>query len=460
MLIAGSILLVLGQAALSLFTKSVEQDRNRNGISLTRLLTEPATPCAKGADSWKEVNMSRVLGVLLIVIVAAGVVGFSQTEVVPRTAEGVLLFDNSTGATVVRLGILFDGPFTICATDIVAFGGEAVTRLDVGLRTAWIDAAVVPGGTLQVSLSSNAGVRDACWVSTATDKNKAATHWLIESVWNAGDLEAVSDFIAPEFVFHDITLVGDLPGVIGYTMFVAGSLVAFPDTHFEIEDVVASEDMVALRVLRTATHLGDLNGIPPTGAPVSERAIVMYRMNDGKAVEGWMQYDALGLLVQLGLIPPMGPPNFDWGTRSEAIGTPGTPKENIDIASRDPLEVWNHKAFELIPEVFGEGFVGHYDMSTVVGLEALQQYVPGNAAAFPDFQVTIHDVFAEGDLVAFRATATATHLGPFGPIPATGMPWEVQALVIRRIADGKIVELWELNDMLSLLMQIGLVPPL
>ena len=40
------------------------------------------------------------------------------------------------------------------------------------------------------------------------------------------------------------------------------------------------------------------------------------------------------------------------------------------------------------------------------------------------------------------------------------MPWEVEELVIRRIADGKIVELWQLNDMLSLLMQIGLVPPL
>jgi predicted ester cyclase len=404
--------------------------------------------------------MPRVLGLVLLATLVASGLCFTQTAVVPRVAEGVLLFDNETGAAVSRLGILFDGPITVCMDGIIAIGGEAVSRLDVGVRTAWIDVVVAPGGTLEVGFGGGAAVRDACWVSSIAEKNKAATQWLIESVWNAGDLDAAADFIAPEFLFHDITLVGDLPGVIGYTMFAAGSLAAFPDTHFAIEDVVATDEMVALRVLRTGTHLGDLNGIPPTGVSVSERAIVLYRMSDGKAVEGWMQYDALGLLVQLGLIPPMGPPNYTWGSASEAVGDPGSPAENIVIASRDPLEVWNQQDFAVITEVFGEGFVGHYDMSTVDGLEALQQYIPGNLQSFPDFHVTIHDVFADGDLVAFRATASATHLGPFGPVPATGMPWEVEALVIRRIADGKIVELWQLNDMLSLLMQIGLVPPL
>ncbi len=404
--------------------------------------------------------MSRVLGALLLTILAAGAVGLAQTAVTPRAAEGILLFDNETGGDVVRLGILFDGPVTLCTSDVIAVGGGAVTRLDVGVRTVWIDAAVSPGGTLLVSLSGAASVRDAYWVATSTEKNKVVTRWLIEAAWNEGDLEAISDFIAPEFILHSVPLVGDLPGVVGYTMFAIGSLSAFPDTHFTIEDVVAAEDMIALRVLRTGTHLGDLNGIPPTGASVSERAIVIYRMSDGKAVEGWMQYDALGLLVQLGLIPPMGPPNFTWGTPSTASGDPGTPEENVVIASRDPLEVWNQKDFSVIPDVFGEGFVGHYDMSTVVGLEALQEYIPGNLLAFPDFRVTIHDIFAEGNLVAFRATASATHLGPFGPVAATGLPWTVDALVIRRIADGKIVELWQLNDMLSLLTQIGLVPPL
>ena len=54
--------------------------------------------------------MIKVLGVLLLTVLAVGVLGFAQTAVTPRAAEGVLLFDNETGAEVMRIGILFDGP--------------------------------------------------------------------------------------------------------------------------------------------------------------------------------------------------------------------------------------------------------------------------------------------------------------------------------------------------------------
>ncbi|MBU1049382.1 ester cyclase [Candidatus Bipolaricaulota bacterium] len=404
--------------------------------------------------------MYRTLCLLLLGTLIIGIVGVSQTPVALRAAEGFLLLDNDTGAEVVRLGILFDGPISLCMEDVVVFGGGAVTRLDVGLRTAWIDAVVNPSGTLQVGFGGGASALDACWVASTTEKNKAVTRWLIESVWNAGDLEAVGDFIAPEFLFHDISLVGDLPGVMGYTMFAAGSLAAFPDTHFAIEDVVASDDMIALRVLRTGTHLGDLNGIPPTGVSVNERAIVIYRMSDGKIAEGWMQYDALGLLVQLGLIPPMGPPLFAWDAGGTSSGDRGTPEVNTLLASRDPLEIWNEQNLALIDEIIGEDFVAHYETKTVTGIADYKDHVVGTLAAFPDFQISLEEVFAEGDLVVFRSTASGTHSGPLGPIPATGMAWEVGGMVIRRIADGKIVELWQLNDMLSLLTQIGLVPPL
>ena len=166
------------------------------------------------------------------------------------------------------------------------------------------------------------------------------------------------------------------------------------------------------------------------------------------------------MLTQAGLIPPMGPPNYTWGTPSTVTGDPGTPEENKINASRDCGEVWNEGNFAQIDEIIGEGFVGHYDMSTVNGLDAYKQYVPGTLTTFPDFHITVERIFAEGDLVAFIATASGTHLAPLGPIPATGKSWKVRAIVIRRMADGKIVELWQMNDMLGLLMQIGLVPPL
>lgn len=405
--------------------------------------------------------MFKVFGLLLLGVLAIGVVGFAQTRVAPRTAEEVLLFDNETGAEVVRLGILFDGPVALCKDDVVAFGGEVVTRLDVGLRTAWIDVAIVPGGTLQVSAPKSVRVHSAYWVASAQEKNKVISRWLIEAVWNAGDLDLIAEFMTAGSAFHGDSIIGELPGVAGYTMFAMGTRTAFPDVQFTIEDLVAENDLVAIRATETATHTGPLMTIPATGASITSRAMIIYRFVDGVIHEGWIQTDALGMLTQIGLLPSMGPPVFGWGTPSAATGDPGSSEANKVIASRDPDEVWNNADLSVIDEIIGEAFVGHYDMGTTVdGREAYEQYVPRTLTAFPDFRITVEELFAEGDLVVFRSIASGTHLGPLGPIPATGKAWTVGGIVIRRIADGKIVELWQLNDMLSLLMQIGLVPPL
>ncbi len=405
--------------------------------------------------------MTKVLGVLLLAVLAVGVLGVAQTAVTPRTAEGVLLFDNETGAEVVRLGILFDSPITLCKDDVVAFGGEPVTRLDVGLRTAWIDAVVVPGGTLQVSLTGNAKVSSAYWVASSQEKNKAIVRWSI-AVWNEGDLATTTaEFMTTDCVFHGDSFVGgDLPGVGGYTAFAAATRTAMPDVHFTIEDIIAEDDMVAIRLSLTGTNTGPFGPIPITGASIVARSLLAYRFSDGKIQEGWINVDGLNMLTQGGLIPPMGPPNYTWGTPSTVTGDPGTPEENKIIASREPSEIWNQANLAVIDEIISEDFVGHYDMSLVDGREAYKEYLSGLFTAFPDVQITVEKVFAEGDLVAFVATAAGTHLGPFGPAEATGNPMKVQALVIRRMADGKIVELWQMNDMLGMLMQIGLVPPL
>ena len=407
--------------------------------------------------------MLRVIGVFLLAILAAGGVACANVPVSPRTPTGALVFDNETGDPVYGLGILFDQAVSIETSDIVPIGGALATGVTIAGRMMWIDIEIEAAGSIAISLEEqdrSAHVVSAYWTASEQEKNKVIARWLIETVWNEGDLALVTAFIAPEFVFHDVALMGDIPGAEGYAMFVAGSRGGFPDATFTIEDVIAENDLVAMRVTRAGTHAGDLMGIPPTGASVSEKSIVIYRFAEGRAVEGWMQYDALGLLTQLGLIPPMGPSSFTWGTPSDAVGAPGSPEENKQLASRDPLEIWNKADFALIDQVIGDGFVGHYETRTVEGLEAYKLYVPGMLAAFPDFQITIEELFAEGDLVVFRSSASGTHLGPLGAIPATGLPWTVSGIVIRRVADGKVVETWQMNDMLSLLTQIGIIPPL
>jgi predicted ester cyclase len=79
-------------------------------------------------------------------------------------------------------------------------------------------------------------------------------------------------------------------------------------------------------------------------------------------------------------------------------------------------------------------------------------------AAFPDVHASVEIVLAEGDLVAERTTARATHKGEFNGIPATGREVVWTENHIYRFKDGKIVEHWPEIDMLGLLMQVGAIP--
>lgn len=105
------------------------------------------------------------LGIALVLVLALAAIGSAQVAVVPR-AVGVLLFDNETGATVTKLGIIFDKTVDFQASDVIAIGGEKATLVAVSNNYAFIDVVVVAGGTLQVTLtgeSADAQVTSAFW---------------------------------------------------------------------------------------------------------------------------------------------------------------------------------------------------------------------------------------------------------------------------------------------------------
>ena len=111
--------------------------------------------------------MRKTLSLVVLLLLALGVVGLAQTAVTPRAVGGgVLLFDNSTGATVVKLGIIFDKAVTLTKSDVIAIGGDAATLVAISNNFAFIDVVVVPGGTLQITLSgdeADAAVTGAFW---------------------------------------------------------------------------------------------------------------------------------------------------------------------------------------------------------------------------------------------------------------------------------------------------------
>ena len=73
--------------------------------------------------------------------------------------------------------------------------------------------------------------------------------------------------------------------------------------RFIVEDMVAEEDRVAVRVTAQATQVGSFMGVPPSGKSYSIGEIHIFRIRDGKVAEHWHQYDQAGMMRQLGLAP-------------------------------------------------------------------------------------------------------------------------------------------------------------
>jgi len=82
---------------------------------------------------------------------------------------------------------------------------------------------------------------------------------------------------------------------------------AFSDGHIMVEDQIAEGDKVATRVTWRGIHSGNFQSLPPTGKQIAMGAIVVQRIKEGKIVEHWPLFDLMGMMQQLGLVPPPQP---------------------------------------------------------------------------------------------------------------------------------------------------------
>ena len=136
------------------------------------------------------------------------------------------------------------------------------------------------------------------------EENKALVRRWVE-LWNAGDVSAVGEFVAPGYVRHDPN-GPEVRGPEAEQRLIAMYLAAFPDLRFTLEHLVAEGDIVAARLTARGTHRGELLGIPATGRQVTLAVMDLYRLSGGKIAEQWVLIDALGLLQQLGAVPGPG----------------------------------------------------------------------------------------------------------------------------------------------------------
>ncbi len=136
--------------------------------------------------------------------------------------------------------------------------------------------------------------------------NKAVARRLYEQAWNKRRVEVVDEVISPSHALHDPHFYGSSIGPAAYKSRISHFLAAFPDLRFTIEDMVTEKDKVAVSWTFSGTHKGDFEGIAPTNKKISVEGITIHHLANGKIMDSYASWDALGLLQQLGAVPRLG----------------------------------------------------------------------------------------------------------------------------------------------------------
>ncbi len=133
--------------------------------------------------------------------------------------------------------------------------------------------------------------------------------------------------------------------------------------------------------------------------------------------------------------------------------------ENKAIALRYFQEVWGQGDFALEDQLLAPDYVDHQPAPGFPpDRTGHHRFLMHFRAAFPDVRYTMEDLIAEGDRVMDRWTVHATHLGDFLGIPPTGKAITFWGIDILRIVNGRIKEIWHLEDQVSVLQQLGVLP--
>lgn len=137
------------------------------------------------------------------------------------------------------------------------------------------------------------------------EANKTIVRRIIEAI-NQQNLASLDALVAPDFVYH--TATQQLQGLGRMKQLVEEELKGFPDLCVTIEDLIAEGDTVWVRLTETVTHTGDFRGLAPTGKKLTYAAVAIWRILDGRVVEGWGVYDQLEFLKELGVLDYKGFP--------------------------------------------------------------------------------------------------------------------------------------------------------
>jgi steroid delta-isomerase-like uncharacterized protein len=149
----------------------------------------------------------------------------------------------------------------------------------------------------------NKEVRKTEELKTSEEINKDFINTYTEDFWNKHNIAAFDKYYTTDFIMHFAD--GDQNSE-QYKGVCQAYFTAFPDLHITTDDLVAEGDKITKVWTATCTHTGEFMGIPATGKQIVVKGIEVFHIVDGKITEVWASMDNLGMMQQLGVIPPMG----------------------------------------------------------------------------------------------------------------------------------------------------------
>ena len=136
---------------------------------------------------------------------------------------------------------------------------------------------------------------------------------------------------------------------------------------------------------------------------------------------------------------------------------PSTITSNVDLALRTQLDYFGQGRYDLAEEVVSPDYVDHEaPPGTPAGPEGANAVLRWLRGAFNDLSYEVKDAFGDGDRVAIRLITRGTHTGEFMGKSATGRPFEMEAIHLYRIENGRVAEHWAKRDDIALAHQLGL----
>jgi len=278
--------------------------------------------------------------------------------------------------------------------------------------------------------------------------NKGAVRTYIEELANEGNESAAEGIFAEDVVSHSPISPEPITGIEALKASVAETRAGMHDVQATIEDMFSAGDTVVVRGSTKGTHTGSLPDMPATNKGAEWTFIEVYHVKDGKIQEIFEQFDALGFLQQIGIMPA-DRESYGW---SETLAVSDAEPEDAETIKSTVLGAGQASmaadTLGQLDEMYADDFVNH-DPSRpqVTDLESFKAWSADNVAGFPDQELVSDELLVAGDKVMERWTWTGTE-------SETGTPLSMTGTTIYRFEEGKIAEAWWANNMMGVMMQM------